>query len=405
MTFNGWVQIALFCVVVLLLTRPVGGYLDAVMAGERTFLSPVLRAGRARLLPPGRHREPTRTRAGWLYCRAMLLFHLAGFVLLYRCCACRACCRSIRRAWPRVPPDLAFNTAVSFITNTNWQAYGRRADHELPRRRWRGSRCRTSSQRRHRHCAGRSRWSAASRAPMPRASATSGPTWCAPRSTCCCRSPSCSRCSLSGRACRRTFGAYVEATTLEGAKQTIAQGPVASQLAIKMLGTNGGGFFNANSAHPYENPTALVELRADAADLRDRRGADQRVRPHGRRRAPGLGDPRRHGRAVPGRRPRRLLGRGRRQSADRGARRRQSPAGNMEGKEVRFGIAALGAVRRDHDGGVVRRGQCHARQLHAARRHDPADQHPCSARSSSAASAPASTACCCSPSSRCSWPA
>ena len=62
---------------------------------------------------------------------------------------------------------------------------------------------------------------------------------------------------MSGRACRRTFRRYVEATTLEGAKQTIAQGPVASQLAIKMLGTNGGGFFNANSAHPYENPTAL----------------------------------------------------------------------------------------------------------------------------------------------------
>ena len=62
---------------------------------------------------------------------------------------------------------------------------------------------------------------------------------------------------MSGRACRRTSSGYVEATTLEGAKQTIAQGPVASQLAIKMLGTNGGGFFNANSAHPYENPTAL----------------------------------------------------------------------------------------------------------------------------------------------------
>ena len=62
----------------------------------------------------------------------------------------------------------------------------------------------------------------------------------------------------------QTLGAYVDATTLEGAKQTIAVGPVASQVAIKMLGTNGGGFFNANASHPFENPTALSELRADA---------------------------------------------------------------------------------------------------------------------------------------------
>ena len=72
-----------------------------------------------------------------------------------------------------------------------------------------------------------------------------------------CRSASSLRSSSSGRACRRTLGPYVDATTLEGAKQTIAVGPVASQIAIKMLGTNGGGFFNANASHPFENPTAL----------------------------------------------------------------------------------------------------------------------------------------------------
>ena len=102
---------------------------------------------------------------------------------------------------------------------------------------------------------------------------------------------------------------YVAATTLEGGQQMIAQGPVASQEAIKMLGTNGGGFFNANSAHPYENPTAARQLRRDALDLRARRRPDQPVRPHGRRRAPGLGDPGRDGRAVHRRRRRRLLGR------------------------------------------------------------------------------------------------
>ena len=93
----------------------------------------------------------------------------------------------------------------------------------------------------------------------------------------------------------QNLSAYVDATTLEGAQQTIAQGPVASQEAIKMLGTNGGGFFNANSAHPLREPDAALEPHPDGLDLRDRRGADQRLRPHGRRRAPGLGDPRRHG--------------------------------------------------------------------------------------------------------------
>ena len=80
----------------------------------------------------------------------------------------------------------------------------------------------------------------------------------------------------------QTLGPYIDATTLEGAKQTIAVGPVASQVAIKMLGTNGGGFFNANAAHPFENPGCAVELRAGGLDLHHRRGADQRVRPHGR---------------------------------------------------------------------------------------------------------------------------
>ena len=84
--------------------------------------------------------------------------------------------------------------------------------------------------------------------------------------------------------------AYTEATTLEGAKQIIAQGPVASQEVIKMLGTNGGGFFNANSAHPFENPTALTNLIQILLIFSLGAGADQRVRPHGRQPAPGLGD-------------------------------------------------------------------------------------------------------------------
>ncbi len=173
----------------------------------------------------------------------------------------------------------------------------------------------------------------------------------------------------------QNLGAYADATTLEGAKQTIAQGPVASQEAIKMLGTNGGGFFNANSAHPFENPTPLTQLDADGLDLLDRRRAHQRVRPHGQGRAPGLGDLRGDGLAVPRRRDDRLLGGIARQPRFAAFNVDSAPSamqagGNMEGKEVRFGIAAsalfatvttdtsCGAVNSMHDsfmpiGGMV----------------------------------------------------
>ena len=157
----------------------------------------------------------------------------------------------------------------------------------------------------------------------------------------------------------QTLGDYVEATTLEGAKQTIAVGPVASQVAIKMLGTNGGGFFNANAAHPFENPTALSNFVQMLSIFADRRGADQCVRPHGRQPAPGLGDLRRDGRAVHRRRRRHLLG-GSQRHLD-ACMRSASTGGNMEGKEVRFGIvasslfavvttaASCGAVNAMHD--------------------------------------------------------
>ena len=175
-------------------------------------------------------------------------------------------------------------------------------------------------------------------------------------------------------------------TTLEGATQMIAQGPVASQEAIKMLGTNGGGFFNANSAHPFENPTPLTNFVADASDLPDPGAAltytfGQMV-----------GDTRQGwalfaamSRAVPRRRVRRLLGASRpaircwRSWASRRASATQS-GGNMEGKEVALRHRRLRALRHRHHGRQLRRGQLDARQLHAARRPGAAGQHPDSAR-------------------------
>ncbi len=106
----------------------------------------------------------------------------------------------------------------------------------------------------------------------------------------------------------QNLSAYVDATTLEGGKQTIAMGPVASQEAIKMLGTNGGGFFNANSAHPFENPNALTNLVQILLIFSLGCRVDQCLRPHGRRSAPGLGGLRRDGGPVPRRHGDRLLG-------------------------------------------------------------------------------------------------
>ena len=178
---------------------------------------------------------------------------------------------------------------------------------------------------------------------------------------------------------------------------------MASQVAIKMLGTNGGGFFNANSAHPFENPTALsnfvqmVSIFAIGAALTNvfgRMVGDER---QGWAILAAMGVLFLAGVAVT------YWAEAARQPG--AARRSGSTGGNMEGKEVRFGIVGLGAVRGGHHGRLLRRRQRHARQLHGARRPDPAASTCSSARSSSAASAPASTACWSSSSSRSSSPA
>ena len=122
MTFNGWLQIAIFCVLIVLLTKPFGGYMTRVFAGERTSLSPVLRPverGIYRLCGVDEREEQH-----WLtYASRCCCSASPASSSCTRCSACRTCCRSTRRARSRSTPDLAFNTAVSFATNTNWQSY------------------------------------------------------------------------------------------------------------------------------------------------------------------------------------------------------------------------------------------------------------------------------------------
>ncbi|OFW98067.1 MAG: potassium-transporting ATPase subunit KdpA [Alphaproteobacteria bacterium RIFCSPHIGHO2_12_FULL_66_14] len=257
MTFNGWVQIALFVAVVLLLTRPLGGYLDNVMAGRRTLLSPVLvpvERGFYRLAGI----DPAEEQSWWVYARAMIVFHIAGFVLLYLLLRLQDLLPLNPQGMAAVLPDLAGNTAISFLTNTNWQNYGGESTMSYL------SQMAGLAVQNFLSAATGIALAVALVRGFARAEAKGiGNFWAdLVRITLYVLLPLCILLTVFfvWQGVPQNLGGYVEATTLEGARQKIAQGPVASQLSIKMLGTNGGGFFNANSAHPYENPTALSNL-------------------------------------------------------------------------------------------------------------------------------------------------
>lgn len=257
MTLNGWAQIALFCVLVLLLTRPLGGYLDNVMAGRRTLLSPVLlpvERGFYRLAGI----DPAEEQSWWVYARAMVVFHIVGFAFLYLLLRVQDLLPLNPQGLSGVAPDLAGNTAVSFLTNTNWQNYGGESTMS-----YLSQMAGLSVQNFLSAATGIALAVALVRGFARAESKGIGNFWAdLVRVTLYVLLPFCLLLTVFyvWQGVPQNLSSYVEATTLEGARQTIAQGPVASQLAIKMLGTNGGGFFNANSAHPYENPTALSNL-------------------------------------------------------------------------------------------------------------------------------------------------
>jgi potassium-transporting ATPase potassium-binding subunit len=262
MTLSGWVQIALFSVIIVLITRPLGGYMTRVFAGEHTFLSPILRpVERAVYWCCG---VDEKEEQHWLtYAVALLFFSVAGFVTLYALQRLQWYLPFNPQGQTGVEPGLAFNTSVSFITNTNWQAYSGETTM--------GYLVQMAGLTVHNFVSaatGIALALALIRGFVRREARTIGNFWVdLTRATLYILIPI----SVVGalvlvwQGVPQNLGAYVDATTLEGAKQTIAQGPTASQEIIKELGTNGGGFFNANSAHPYENPnpvTNLIELVA-----------------------------------------------------------------------------------------------------------------------------------------------
>ncbi len=257
MTFNGWMQIALFSAIVIAVARPFGGYMTRIFAGERTFLWPLLRPiERAVYWCCGVDENEEQH---WLtYATAMLLFSVVGFVTLYALQRLQWYLPFNPQGQTGVEQSLAFNTSVSFITNTNWQAY-------VPETTM-GYLVQMAGLTVHNFVSaatGIAMALALIRGFVRREAKAIGNFWV-----------DLTRCTLYillplsvvialfyvWQGMPQNLGAYVDATTLEGVKQTIAQGPVASQEAIKILGTNGGGFLNANSSHPYENPNALTNL-------------------------------------------------------------------------------------------------------------------------------------------------
>ena len=257
MTLAGWLQIGLILGLVALTTRPLGLYMARVFSGERTFLSPVLGpVERAfyRLAGVAPEREQT-----WLaYTRAMLVFSVAGFVSLYVILRLQAYLPFNPRHFDNVPPDLAFNTAISFLTNTNWQAYGGETTMS--------NFSQMAGLATHNFLSaatGVALAIAVTRAFARHSATTLGNFWVdMTRAALYVFLPVSLLIAIAliAAGVPQTLAGSVDATTLEGAKQTIALGPIASQEAIKQFGTNGGGFFNANAAHPFENPNAWTNL-------------------------------------------------------------------------------------------------------------------------------------------------
>jgi K+-transporting ATPase ATPase A chain len=257
MTFNGWLQILLFCVVIIAITKPLGGFMTRVFAGERTLLSPVLRPVERALYKLSGVDETAEQH--WVsYAIAALAFTFAGFLSLYALQRLQAMLPFNPAGQSAIGPDLAFNTSVSFITNTNWQSYVPETTMSYLTQ--------MAGLAVHNFVSastGIALAVALVRGFARRSARTLGNFWV-----------DLTRCVLYillpaaivvglvfvWQGMPQNLGAYTEATTVEGAKQIVAQGPVASQEVIKILGTNGGGFFNANSAHPFENPTALTNF-------------------------------------------------------------------------------------------------------------------------------------------------
>jgi potassium-transporting ATPase potassium-binding subunit len=246
-------QFALYCAATLAIAIPLGGYMAQIYAGKPGFLSVVERpffaiAGI----------DPEKGQSWRAYALAMLAFNAAGFVLLFGILKFQDVLPFNPQGLPGLRADLAFNAAISFVTNTNWQSYGGETTMS-----YLSQMAGLTTQNFVSAATGMAVAAAVARGLAGNQVKTIGNFWAdMTRSTLYILLPIAIILTLAlvWQGVPQTLSPNLVATTLEGGQQTIAVGPVASQLAIKQLGTNGGGFFNVNSAHPFENPTAIANF-------------------------------------------------------------------------------------------------------------------------------------------------
>ena len=392
MTANGWLQIGLFFLVLLAVTKPLGVFMARVFSGEKTFLDPVLQPVE-RLVYRASGIDDKREMDWKEYTVAMLLFSGVSMLLLYLIQRVQQWLPWNPQHFAAVPPALAFNTAASFTTNTNWQNYGGESTMSYFTQ--------MAGLAYHNFVSagvGIALAIAVIRGIARKESKTIGNFWVdVTRCMLWILLPAClvialvfvsqgmiqnlkpyDTAKLLNPQTVQTTGADGKTTSQTITDQVILQGPIASQEAIKILGTNGGGFVNANSAHPFENPNPLTDFMQIVMMLSLGAGLTYTL---GR-----MTGSQRHGWAVwcamailclagvmviyaqedncsP-----QLHGIDQHTSA-------MQPGGNMEGKEVRFGIANTALFRDDNDGRQLRRGEWHARLVHSAGRYGSAGQH------------------------------
>jgi K+-transporting ATPase ATPase A chain len=259
MTVNGWLQIGFFLLAIFLVTPPLGSFMSKVFARERTWLDPVLQPIE-RLVYRATGVDQTHEMRWTEYAVALLLFSVVSMLALYLIERTQQLLPFNPQGFGAVAPDLAFNTAASFTTNTNWQAYSGESTMSYFTQ--------MAGLAYHNFVSaavGVSVAIAFIRGLAEKEKETIGNFWVdLVRCSLWVLLPICLVASLLyvSQGAVQNLKSYDTVQTVEGAKQIIAQGPVASQEAIKQFGTNGGGFFNANSAHPFENPTPLSNFLA-----------------------------------------------------------------------------------------------------------------------------------------------
>jgi potassium-transporting ATPase potassium-binding subunit len=259
-TFSGWLTIFLFCGILTALAIPMGHYMAAVFTGERTFMDRIL-GGPERLLYRVMRVDPTRGQDWKAYAKSLILFSLVGWLLLYFFLRTQTLWNFTGLNplhFHSAPSNVAFNTTSSFLTNTNWQYYGGETTMS-----YFSQMAGLAVQNFLSAAVGISVAIALIRGITGRSGKSLGNFWhdlvrtvlyiLLPLSIVIAL-------VLVWQGSIQNFTTYLTVHGVTGLTQSIGMGPVASQEAIKMLGTNGGGFFNVNSAHPFENPTAFTNF-------------------------------------------------------------------------------------------------------------------------------------------------